>query len=406
MKELYKNLFTCSPIGFYQANREGRILRANAGMAKILGYENADDLLHYANMKDFYLNPGDRERLFFQYENSGGNINDSIEICWKKKSGEAIWVMHHALTTIDDDGHVLYCEGSIIDITDRKQAEFHLHVQHELGIALSGTSDMVTALELVLEAICDIATVDSGGIYVWNRDENILKLMVHKGLSEHFISNTSIYTADSPNFRLLQMGVTIHRKHEDFNLFNHSLFLAEGIRCLLVVPINIDDQPIASINLASFTALEFSEKTIEVIETIASQVGGAILRINSENELKESKEELQLLFDSLDDIMVIVDKNWLILKMNLAGHTTLGYTETEISGMNILELYAPENRPEAKTILTGMLAGETKSSHLPLMTKQHHAVQVETTALISTIGKNKVIIGRSKILEPNNHSLS
>jgi PAS domain S-box-containing protein len=400
MKDIFRNLYNCAPVGFYQANRDGRILRANDGMARILGYKDVDDLLISATMKDFYLNPGDREMLFKEYEESGGNIPNSIEICWKKKNGEAIWILHHALTTIDDDGHILFCEGSIIDITDRKQAEYHIHVQHELGIALSATSNLNEALDLVLDTICDMKAADCGGIYVYNKEQNVLDLIVHKGLSPRFINHTKEYSPDSINFKMLHMGVSIHRRHSDLHLLNHSYVIEEGIRSFLVVPIRYEDSVLASINIASKSVLEFSPKTIQFIETIATHVSGTIIRIKSENALKENKEELQLIFDSFDDIMTIVDENLLIIKMNLAGLKILGYTKEEISGMSILELHAVEHRSEAKTTIGKLITGDSKTCTLPLITKNNQLIAVETSILTSSIGNKKVIIGRSIIIDP------
>ncbi len=121
--------------GIYQVTPEGVYLSANPAMATILGYESSDEILRdvrNANM-DIYVNPRDRERNLRDALRSG-SINVECEI--RCKDGHVIWVQENLRAVKDDQDQLLYFEGSMEDITQRKLTEIALReakVQSDLA---------------------------------------------------------------------------------------------------------------------------------------------------------------------------------------------------------------------------------------------------------------------------------
>src|SRR5690606_17759525 len=89
----------------------------------ILGYDSPDDMiLSVADIgRELYVNPQDREdfvqKLLFEGRVSG------IESRVRRKDGEEIWIMENARVVRSPKGGILYYEGSIWDVTERKKAE-------------------------------------------------------------------------------------------------------------------------------------------------------------------------------------------------------------------------------------------------------------------------------------------
>ena len=112
--------------GLYQLTPEGIYLSANPSMARILGYDSVDDLLHMVKDANtaVYIDKDERE-AFINALVRAGQIN-GYETQVYKKNKEKIWVSENIRCVKDENDNLLYFEGSIEDITKRKQAEIAL----------------------------------------------------------------------------------------------------------------------------------------------------------------------------------------------------------------------------------------------------------------------------------------
>ncbi len=122
----YRAIVENAASGIFQITPEGVYLSANPALAKILGYSDAQDLLRSIKNANetVYFNP--RERIHFIKElESGGTVN-SYETQIVRKDGSRIWVNENARVVRDDADNILYFEGSLEDITQRKEAEIAL----------------------------------------------------------------------------------------------------------------------------------------------------------------------------------------------------------------------------------------------------------------------------------------
>ncbi|PZO84019.1 MAG: PAS domain-containing sensor histidine kinase [Micavibrio aeruginosavorus] len=114
-----------SPSGIYQVTPEGHYLSANMSLARILGYENAEQILQdvrNANI-DIYVDGRERERQLREAVRSGSVI---CECEVRKNGGDVIWVQESLRAVKDDGDQLLFFEGAMEDITQRKEAEIAL----------------------------------------------------------------------------------------------------------------------------------------------------------------------------------------------------------------------------------------------------------------------------------------
>ena len=108
--------------GIYQVSPEGRIMSANPAMARIMGYHNAQEMIReIPDIGKVYADP--RERLRYERDLDTYGFVRNHEATIKRRDGQIIWVSESARTVKDDDGNLLFYEGSFEDITQRKMAE-------------------------------------------------------------------------------------------------------------------------------------------------------------------------------------------------------------------------------------------------------------------------------------------
>ncbi len=122
-EEKYRNIFENIAEGIYQSTPEGKILLVNPAIVKMLGYDSANELMQI-NVEAGYQSPADR-RKFEELMEKYGQVK-GLEANWKKKDGTTLIVREKAHVVRDDEGEILYYEGTIEDITERKLLEKQL----------------------------------------------------------------------------------------------------------------------------------------------------------------------------------------------------------------------------------------------------------------------------------------
>jgi PAS domain S-box-containing protein len=122
-EEKYRSIFEHANEGIYQTTIDGRYRSANPALARIYGYASVEDLITEISdiQQQIYVQAHYREE-FVRRITAEGSIN-SFESQIYRQNGEIIWISENARIVRDADGEILYYEGSVADITARKQAE-------------------------------------------------------------------------------------------------------------------------------------------------------------------------------------------------------------------------------------------------------------------------------------------
>jgi len=118
-EEGFRSLFDGVPIGLYRTTPKGQIVDANQALVQMLGYSDRDSLLG-VNVTEIYVNPEDRRHELPLLERKG--VKHS-ELQLRRQDRTIILVQDNARTVQDAAGRMLYYEGSLEDITERKKIE-------------------------------------------------------------------------------------------------------------------------------------------------------------------------------------------------------------------------------------------------------------------------------------------
>jgi len=117
-EKIYLNLVERLPDGVYKSTHSGKFVEVNPAMVKMLGYNSKEELMAIDIKTELYFQPEDRESLVLQekYEEMG-------IFRLKRKDGTEIWVEDHGWYNLGEDGEILFHEGIMRDITERKISE-------------------------------------------------------------------------------------------------------------------------------------------------------------------------------------------------------------------------------------------------------------------------------------------
>lgn len=129
------------PVAIYRSAPDGTLLAANPALADLFGYSSVDDLMSdTTSVESFYVDPPEREMWLNQISEAGEVLDFDIEL--RRADGSTIWVQDTARAVFDEDGNMAFCEGALIDMTEKVKAkrardEFVATVSHELRNPMS-----------------------------------------------------------------------------------------------------------------------------------------------------------------------------------------------------------------------------------------------------------------------------
>jgi PAS domain S-box-containing protein len=130
-EEKYRSIFENSVEGIFQTTLDGRYLSANPSLVRLYGYESIEELCtSFTDIgRQLYVLP-DRRSKFIRLIDEQGSVSN-FESQVYRKDGSMIWVSETARAVRDRTGNLLFYEGTVADITARKQAEEALRVEQE-----------------------------------------------------------------------------------------------------------------------------------------------------------------------------------------------------------------------------------------------------------------------------------
>lgn len=136
-----EGLFKRLPVALYRSAPDGELLAANPALASLLGYDSVAALSEATkSVETFYVDPTKRE-LWLNRISEAGEVHD-FDVELRRGDGSTVWVQDTARAVFEEDGQMLYCEGALIDMTDKVKAkkardEFVATVSHELRNPIS-----------------------------------------------------------------------------------------------------------------------------------------------------------------------------------------------------------------------------------------------------------------------------
>ena len=119
----YRRLFERSLAGVYFSTLEGRILDCNDACSRNLGYTSRQEQLAHTE-RDIYLGSVDGETFLSKLKEQRALTN--FEHRLQRRDNSTRWVLENATRLEGDNGGALVAEGTLIDITERKQSEIEL----------------------------------------------------------------------------------------------------------------------------------------------------------------------------------------------------------------------------------------------------------------------------------------
>lgn len=119
----YRSIFENATEGIFQTSPDGRYISANPALAYLYGYSSPAELIqHLTDIENqLYVQPGRRDEFAKLLQENGAVAEFESEVY--RADGSITWIAEKARAVRDQNGNLLYYEGTVEDITVRKQVQ-------------------------------------------------------------------------------------------------------------------------------------------------------------------------------------------------------------------------------------------------------------------------------------------
>ena len=124
-EEAYRDLFEQAPIGIYRMTSDGEILLANPTLLEMVGYGSIDELVHAGGLRAV-----DDRTKFRELVEQNHEVR-ALEATWRRKDGSYVHISENARVIVAPDRRQLYFEGTVEDVSQRKEIERELRRSRE-----------------------------------------------------------------------------------------------------------------------------------------------------------------------------------------------------------------------------------------------------------------------------------
>ncbi len=336
-EENYRHIFEHAAEGIFQSTPDGRYLQMNPALARMCGYETPGQMIRSVTdiATQVFLDPLDRERFREILEREG--VVRSFECRMQRRSGESFWVSMNANCVRNPSGQVLYYEGILENIDDRRTAENALREsQQQLADIISFLPDATLAIDA------------DGNVIVWNR---AIEEMTGIPASEMIGRGDYAYTIPFYGERRPQLMDLIWGDNADLET-RYSQVRKDG----------------GAITAEAFCPALYGGRGAYIFMKVSplhdreGRIIGAIESIRDISErkrmeevLQQSEERYRTIIENIEDGYCEVDLEGNFTFFNGSLQRIMGYEADELRGMNFQKYMDEDNSHRVSRTFDGIL---------------------------------------------------
>jgi two-component system, cell cycle sensor histidine kinase and response regulator CckA len=369
-EENYRSIFENAIEGIYQSTPAGRFITVNPAMARILGYASPEELITTITDIPSQLYVSAESRAEATRLEGERRVLQGFEFEAYRKDGQKIWLSLNRRSVQDENGVELYREGSVEEITERKQAEKErARLATEIENQRERLDNLISSVPgVVWEAWGQPDAANQRFDFVSDYAEALLGYSVEEWLS-------------TPNFWL----TIAHPDDKERAGREAAASFAAGKNSTVEFRWVAKDGHAVWVE-SNYVVIKDDEGRPIGLRGVTTDTSE---RKRAEEELRQSEERYRDLVENAHDIIYSHDLEGNYTSINKAGEQITGYTRAEVFKTNLNETVAPEYRNRAMEMLNRKLAGEKVTAYeLEILAKDGHRVAVEVnTKLVFQNGK-------------------
>jgi PAS domain S-box-containing protein len=303
-EEGYRSIFEHAVEGIFQSTPEGLFLTANPALARMLGFASPEELI--ASVTDIgrqlHVSP-ERRAEFGRLLAEHGSVQ-GFEAQVYHKDGGVLWIALTGRAVRDERGTLLYFEGIVEDITERKQAEelLQARARQQAAVAVLGhralaSTDLATLMDEAVASVAQTLEVSHCAIFELLPDRQTLGLQAGIGWHDDCVGRAKVGAgAESLAGYTLscQAPVSVPDLHTDTRFRVPSLLLDHAVVSAVSVIVPAANQPFGVLAAYTTAKRQFLQDDMHYLEAVAHVLATAIERRQAEERLLAARAESRI----------------------------------------------------------------------------------------------------------------
>ncbi|HLF26702.1 MAG TPA: PAS domain S-box protein [Anaerolineae bacterium] len=312
------------------------LLYVNPAFETLTGYTVQE--LYEKNFID-YLYPDDAPRILQLFEQLyAGRAFAGEEFRIVTKNGQLKWCAGTWNPLLDEAGRQIGVQGRELDIHERKRAERALLVQYRVARILAESESVAEIYARALQAICEGLEWKLGSL--WHVDpaaqvlryQSVWQTAALDALDWEDANQDLTFArgadwvgrvwADGRPLWLADIGT-------EPGFSRRPLALRAGLRAALAFPIRSGSEVIGVLECLTDQLPEPAEDLLALLEALGNQLGNFIERKRAEEALRESRNQLAIILQSVADGITAQDPQGRLVYANAAAARIIGFDSPE-----------------------------------------------------------------------------
>lgn len=351
-EEKYRGLFQNALMGIYQSTPEGRFLSANPALARIYGYDSAEELIGGITdiSTQIFMNPDDRTEVMRIMEKEG--FLPAYEVQHRRKDGSPVWLSLHSRAVRNGEGRIIRFDGLAIDISERKRAEEALRESEE-------------KLRRVVETIPHVLSIGDMNLKFTYVSPAVRRMLGYTPEEMTAMTLDQMITPES-------MGIALKAYQEDLDLERDSDFSGHNVRVLELEQYCKDGSSIPTESTITFLrdAKGAPIGIVMLTTDITERKRAEAEKQEAAEALRRSEEKYRLLTENSGDVIYTTDTNLRMTYISPAIQKLRGVTPEEAMGQSLSDAITPKSlnvlMEDYLRVLPEIEKGNNPTSHLEL----------------------------------------
>ena len=329
-----------------------------------------DNMVTYSAIKKLKNPEGFLSRLTELYHKGETVIGEEISL----KDGR--W-FEFDYVAIKVDGNLTGHLRQYRDITRRKNDEKYRRLIHELEFELAKTTSLNKALNITSTFFQELDNINGFALYLKNFKNDNFNLTINSGWSENYNDNIKQITPTSCIYKIIDKGIPTYGESSELRKDWHQSE-KENLKLFGVIPIKNVDQITGAVGIIWKSMNQPDKEQKNFLETVTSNMGAELHRIQMQTVLLQNKKNFQLMFESIEDFVFIMDTDGNIITTNPIVQKRLGYSAKELQNMSVFSIHPSDVREGVAYLFSKMQEKHSINCPFPLRTKSGTEITVET----------------------------
>ncbi len=364
-EELFRTMTNYTQDWEYWIGPDRKFIFISPSCEAICGYparefrEDPDMLMKIVHPVDL-VTLQEHEQAMFQSREQG-----SLEMRIITRSGEVRWIQHNCRPVYDAEGRWQGRRASNRDITGRKMIIEILERQNrtlsflqEIAQEINGELEIATLLHNIMQRAVDLSRADrGGGIYLYEADKNILRLVEGDGINRKRVGIT-LNVNEGVAGRVFRTAQPLVIENYTAWAERAEVLVATPPSTVMGIPLLIKGQVIGVLTLiANSMQRTFTDEDTRLASMFAAQASIAIQnaqlfgkakqeiieRRQAEEQLKNAEERYKILLENTGTGIIIINREGVYQLVNQRAAEKMDARPEDIVGKSMFDFLPQES---------------------------------------------------------------